>query len=586
MGLKLNSFTKVVILIIGLLLLVMVLFAIYNQTTVKVMKTEIEAANSNKLLFLRDQLEEKINQISIIAITLANDPAIKELEYRQQSGDPFERHKLTSMILDHISLQSSITGWRTEITVYSRLTGEVVSTSSKTFDFIDSELVSSIRKGWQFVEAQGSEPAKFVWYSLTPFSAFDNPGSARLIVKNVFEASHIQTLLDQYKSDGQGEPMLYSPEFGLIANRSADSAVMDGIVHYFQTAFLDSGSTNVSIQLNDQQYLMSYAPLQNVNWYLVDSIPVDTILSSVTKARNLFYVSILILLCFGILASYILYKQLQVPIRELMRSMQGIKRGDYSSRIQLGGTSEFSFLFRRFNTMAEEIQTLLEKVYEERIRSREAVLKQLQSQINPHFLYNCLFYIKNMARLGNEEAVVEMALNLGEYFRYTTRLGKQTAQLQEELEVIVNYLEIQNLRTNRIAYEFDVPDSLKTVEIPRLILQPIVENAVIHGIEPKDGKGCIRITGVMDGEVCRITIEDNGVGMDDLQLAKLQNRLELTENTDNVSFGLWNVNQRLKLMFGKEAGLAIVGSAGGGTTVSVVFHAKGGESVVSNIDRG
>src|SRR5690606_14688686 len=101
---------KVVILIFGLLLLMMLLFTIYNQTTVKVIKSEIEAANLNKLLFLKSQLEEKLSQISINSITLANDPAIRELEYQQQSGDPYDRQKLTNMILDHISLQSGITG--------------------------------------------------------------------------------------------------------------------------------------------------------------------------------------------------------------------------------------------------------------------------------------------------------------------------------------------------------------------------------------------------------------------------------------------------------------------------------------------
>src|SRR5690606_30543047 len=329
-------------------------------------------------------------------------------------------------------------------------------------------------------------------------------------------------------------------------------------------------------------------------WYLVDSIPVDQILAPVTKARNLFYTFALILLITGILASYILYRQLQVPIRGLVRSIQGIKRGDYSSRIRLEGQGEFHFLIKRFNEMAEEIQQLLEKVYEERIRSREAMLKQLQSQINPHFLYNCLFFIKNMTRLGEEEAVVAMALNLGEYFRYTTRAGKPTAQLEEELGMIINYLEIQNLRTNRIHYQIDVPEEMRTVILPRLILQPIIENAVIHGIEPKEGQGSIRITGTRDGANCRITVKDNGLGIDEAAANKLRRRLEQVENVDNDSFGLWNVNRRLKLLFGEQAGVTIARNNEGGTAISIMFSLsgkmvgmnstlpvqKGGESVV------
>jgi two-component system sensor histidine kinase YesM len=294
-----------------------------------------------------------------------------------------------------------------------------------------------------------------------------------------------------------------------------------------------------------------------------------------------------LLLVFGVIASYYLYRNLQVPIQELVRHVRRIERGDYSSRISMKGGSEFSFLFFRFNEMAETVQNLLERVYEEQIRSREAMLKQLQSQINPHFLYNCLFYIKNMARLGDEESVVAMALNLGEYFRYTTRMNKETALFQEELDVVVNYLEIQNLRMKRIAYQIEVPEPIRMLVIPRLMLQPIVENAVIHGIEPIDGKGEIRIRGeVHEGEY-RVVVEDNGVGLDDDQLSQLQIRLELPEEEVSASYGLWNVNQRLKLMFAPGSGLLVSRSPLGGLAVTVVMKLEKEESRrVSDSDRG
>jgi two-component system sensor histidine kinase YesM len=227
-------------------------------------------------------------------------------------------------------------------------------------------------------------------------------------------------------------------------------------------------------------------------------------------------------------------------------------------------------------------------VYEEQIRSREAMLKQLQSQINPHFLYNCLFYIKNMARLGDEESVVAMALNLGEYFRYTTRMNKETALFQEELDVVVNYLEIQNLRMKRIAYHIEVPEPIRILVIPRLMLQPIVENAVVHGIEPIDGKGEIRIHGAVQEGEYRVVVEDNGVGLDDEQLAQLQRRLELPEEEVSASYGLWNVNQRLKLMFAPGSGLLLSRSPLGGLAVTVILKLVKEEEGrrVSDFDRG
>jgi two-component system sensor histidine kinase YesM len=130
-----------------------------------------------------------------------------------------------------------------------------------------------------------------------------------------------------------------------------------------------------------------------------------------------------------------------------------------------------------------------------------------------------------------------------------------------------------------------VDEALKSMEFPRLILQPVVENAVIHGIEPKDGRGYISIEGGKDESGYVLRIEDTGVGMDDDRLTALQRRLEQSDNQDNISFGLWNVNQRLKLMFGEASGLSVGRREGGGTAVWIVIRRKGEERDVPHLDR-
>lgn len=149
------------------------------------------------------------------------------------------------------------------------------------------------------------------------------------------------------------------------------------------------------------------------------------------------------------------------------------------------------------------------------------------------------------------------------------------------------------MRTNRIHYEIDVSDAIRSVAVPRLILQPIVENAVIHGIEPKEGQGRITIKGVHDGAVCRITVEDNGQGMEEAVIHKLRRRLEQVENLDNTSFGLWNVNRRLKLLFAEHGGVEVSSSHQGGTAISIVFQLttlsraeRGGKADVQNLAGG
>lgn len=587
---KSNIFTKIVLLIIGMLILLMAMFAFYNQSTVRVLHGEIESANLNKLMFLKSQMEERFNRISTNAIMLSNDPVIRELEYADYTGDWYNRQKLLKLILDHISLQAGVTGWNADITVYSRVTREVISTSSTMWGVDDEHFTGEVRRGWQYDAADrsgGTGRTEFVWHAVTPATVYENPKLARLIVRTSFSASYLQDMLDQYKLEGQGDPFLYDPDQGVIANRSFRTEHASKVIQYLDAQRMAEDRTNLSLRLKDEEYLVNYLRLNGPGWYLVDYVPMKEVLAPVTRSSNMLYAVAGLLLVFGVIASYYLYRNLQVPIQELVRHVRLIERGVYSSRVSIKGKNEFSFLFLRFNEMAETVQNLLERVYEEQIRSREALLKQLQSQINPHFLYNCLFYIKNMARLGDEESVVAMALNLGEYFRYTTRMNKETAVFQEELDVVVNYLEIQNLRMRRIAYRIEVPEPVRQLVIPRLMLQPIVENAVIHGIEPSDGKGEIRIRGEVREDEYRVTVEDNGVGLDDERLERLQRRLELPEDEISASYGLWNVNQRLKLMFAPGSGLQVSRSPLGGLAVTVVLiPVKEGERRrVSDSDR-
>jgi two-component system sensor histidine kinase YesM len=252
------------------------------------------------------------------------------------------------------------------------------------------------------------------------------------------------------------------------------------------------------MEIDKQQYLVSYVKSTQLDWYLVDYVPVQKILSPITMTRKLFYISIGLLLMMSVLASFILYRNVQIPIGKMIQSVQKVKRGDLSARIDYKAKNEFDFLIQRFNEMATQIQVLVEDVYAEKIRSREATLKQLQSQIHPHFLYNSLFFIINSAEMEDKESVVAMSQNLAEFYRYTTRVEKQVVRLQEEVNFVIHYLNIQRLRIHRLVYDIRIPDDMLNESVPRLILQPLVENAILHGIERSTESDHITIKGEQD----------------------------------------------------------------------------------------
>jgi two-component system sensor histidine kinase YesM len=221
--------------------------------------------------------------------------------------------------------------------------------------------------------------------------------------------------------------------------------------------------------------------------------------------------------------------------------------------------------------MSHQIQDLIENVFQEKIRAKEATLKQLQAQINPHFLYNCLGYIINMAQMKDEQAVVSMAHNLSAYYRYTTRVERETSSLKEEINLLVNYLDIQKLRNGRIEYHIDIPEDMLAQSVPRLMLQPIVENSVIHGVAKSYSSGEIRITGESSNGFCKIYIDDDGPGLSPDQLEALNLKMQQPLQ-EEMGCGLWNTNQRIIHLFGNQSYLLFGPSPLGGFRTEMIWE--------------
>jgi two-component system sensor histidine kinase YesM len=251
--------------------------------------------------------------------------------------------------------------------------------------------------------------------------------------------------------------------------------------------------------------------------------------------------------------------------------MQQIQAGNMHVRMPIDGADEFGFVYRQFNTMAKRIRDLIDEVNLEHLRLQEAELKMLQSQINPHFLYNSLNFIYQMAEAQDHENVARMAHYLGRYFRFATRSGTNTVRLREELDNVVAYIEIQRLRyPNRIEYRESVPEDLKDVSVPRLLLQPLVENAFVHGLDVREGSGEIRVHGARHGGVLQLQITDNGVGISASRLVQINSQLS-NPLDGGKHIGLQNVAWRVRLRFGELGQLRMESQPGVGTTVWVTL---------------
>lgn len=261
------------------------------------------------------------------------------------------------------------------------------------------------------------------------------------------------------------------------------------------------------------------------------------------------------------------------PIRELCVATRQVAKGNFvPAEIESG--DEIQVLTNSFNDMTGEIQYLIENIKKEQRNLREMELKLLQAQINPHFLYNTLDAIVWMAEGGQDQDVVSMVTALSEFFRTTLSEGKDYITIQEEESHIRSYLSIQEFRYEDILeYEIQIDHSLYGYYILKLTLQPLVENALYHGIKKKRGKGKIVVRGYERDEEIYLEVRDNGIGMDAQELERLHRKLQ-GETSHERGFGLGNVNERIRLNYGPQYGLSFVSKKGEGTVVTVRIPKK------------
>ncbi|WP_135554367.1 sensor histidine kinase [Paenibacillus cymbidii] len=290
--------------------------------------------------------------------------------------------------------------------------------------------------------------------------------------------------------------------------------------------------------------------------------------------RTIYYIPIVLAVIF-LIYILVLQKVLIRPMGEVIRGMRNIGSGDLNTRMNVGSFGDFKPIAQTFNVMAQEIEALTIGVYEGKLKAQEAEMKQLQMQINPHFLMNCLTIIYSFGALKDYASIQKMALHMADYFRFIIQQNDKPVPLRDELKHIRNYLEIQRLRfPNELQYEIVVAEPLAEVLVPPLSIQPFVENAIVHGFSKVQHPFHLRIEAAWaeDGNTLAIAVADNGPGLTTGQLTLLNAADEQTyEPREHV--GIWNVRRRLRLHWGPQAQVEFGHSSGGGALVRLVLPA-------------
>ena len=332
---------------------------------------------------------------------------------------------------------------------------------------------------------------------------------------------------------------------------------------------------NISILENDIRVLTSLIQDTVLEYIYYDTMEMETVRQEMgnqtMETVEISIIMIIIMVLGAFVFSVIISGSISKPIRLLSNITKQVAKGDLSVRSDIKSGAEVKILSESLNIMIEKLSNLIETVKVEQNNLRDAELKLLQAQINPHFLYNTLDAIMWLAEADKKQEVIAMVGSLSDYFRTSLSKGNDLITLEEELQHIKSYLEIQQFRYKDILdYNIYIPPELNHYRIPKITLQPLVENALYHGIKNKRGKGNINIGGKIAEENIILFVRDNGMGMKSERVRQIMCDLkEKADRQDTQFYGLFNVNERLQLYYGKNYGLNITSIYTEGTTVEV-----------------
>ncbi len=277
----------------------------------------------------------------------------------------------------------------------------------------------------------------------------------------------------------------------------------------------------------------------------------------------------------SVLVNILVTDSITTPIRMLCDKTALVAKGDFTTRTTCDNHDELSILSDSFNDMAYKLEQQVKSIRLEQENLRYMESKLLQTQINPHFLYNTLDTIIWLIEGERNREAIDIVVALSEFFRIIVSKGKDFITIREEELHIKSYLQIQQSRYKDILdYEINIPEELYGYQILKLTLQPLIENSLYHGIKMLRARGKITVTGEIMNEVICFHVVDNGVGMDEAELNALRKEIELPGNKQSNGFGLANVNNRIKLNYGNQFGLELLSKKGEGTDIRIQIPAR------------
>ncbi|OMC73862.1 two-component sensor histidine kinase [Paenibacillus odorifer] len=558
------------ILIISFLLLLSFLFSLtVLQYVYRIYDKQIYEKASEVLGMSSISIENALRELDQLSFTVVSDEQIQEcLRQLQNDPQPYERQVLHNKIINRLVAFAGA-----EKYVYSMMlmdtSGGVMTAGNR--EGVSQDLQDQLKP--LAAEASGS----IVWYPQGNRNSLLAVRQIKSYTGSTFTLDDLGTLVIRIRIDL------------IIADSTSDTDQLiavdatTGQAIYPETPILlpeelkeetERPELYRTAKYQEGTYFITKTKSSYIDWIYINATPFNEMFKHITFVKKLVVIIFALILLIGLLLGYRLARSIVRPISKLTKKMKQIEKGDLDNLEEqsLGVVSqtaqdEVSQLNRTFKMMIRRIRELIDENYAKQLIIRETELKALQAQINPHFLYNTLESINWLAKMNKQAKISEMVEALGYLFRSSIGLKDPLITLEKEITIVRNYVIIQKTRFDeRLDFRMDVPEHLHDALIPKLTLQPLIENAIRYALEPNIEPCTISITVSEDEQGLDIRVSDNGPGMSaefikDLQMGRVKTRGE--------GIGLANIAERIQIVFGPEWGTSIESEPGQGTTIHV-----------------
>ncbi|KQY82659.1 hypothetical protein ASD24_14845 [Paenibacillus sp. Root52] len=553
------------------LLLTLSLFFVMNRLSSKTLEENMIGASKNQLDYVKGILDGIMYEANMYGVQFAADSDVRFYQRQVLELSNYDSQMKKNDIVDRLR-QTLLSSRSIEsIGIYWKNEGTFLSTSNSLEARLPFNEIQ--RPGWRIIDDS------LYYFAAYPYiQKSEQLKPVQYVVGVKLNNDYLKSLLQKAVNNDSSNAFLWFDDHRLWDEDEVDNDLLKAISELLLPQ--EGATLKYDYHTNSENYYVLSRYIEALDTYLITYTRTNDFLKPLDHNRKVFLISIIAVLTLGLIVIFTFYRNYDRNIRLMERKFLQVEQGNHSTRITENTDNEFYVLFRSFNHMVAEIQDLFVSLKTETDLRRSAELKQLQAQINPHFLYNSLFFIMSVAKFS-PDAVMRMSKHLAEYYRYLTRLDKHEVTLQEELQFAEHFLIIMTL-SKKIEYAIDLPPELNSLPLMPLIIQPVVENAIQHGIEGQQGANRVNIDVKQAEEVILIRVSDDGKGLTPDEIQKLETQLDSDtppEGTRGV--GLWNVNRRLKNTYGDRSGLAFSTNDWGGLSVLLMIHVptERGESI-------